>query len=327
MEFTNISGIDIPVSRVGLGTWAIGGTFWGGSDEENSVKTILKALDSGVNLIDTAPVYGYGFSEEVVGRAIRQHGSRDKVIVATKAGLEWQDGKIRRNASPVRLRQELEDSLKRLKVNVIDLYQVHWPDPGTPVEETAETMLQFQKEGKIRAVGVSNFSVEEMERFGKVAPFQTAQPPYNLFERDMEKAVLPWCRQRDVTILGYGALCRGLLSGRVGLGTEFHKGDIRRVDPKFQSPRMDRYLKAVSELDALAREKLGKRVIHLALRFVLDSVPGGIALWGARKPEQLGPLEDCFGWELDCSAMAEIDRILKENIEEPIDAGFMAPPE
>lgn len=327
MEFTNISGIDMPVSRVGLGTWAIGGTFWGGSDEENSVKTILKALDSGVNLIDTAPVYGYGFSEEVVGRAIREHGSRDKVVVATKAGLEWQDGKIRRNASSIRLRQELEDSLKRLKVNVIDLYQIHWPDPGTPLEETAEKMLQFQKEGKIRAIGVSNFSTVEMERFGKVVPFQTAQPPYNLFERDMEKAVLPWCRQRDVTILGYGALCRGLLSGRVGLGTEFHEGDIRRVDPKFQPPRMNRYLKAVGELDALAREKLGKRVIHLALRFVLDSLPGGVALWGARKPEQLGPLEECFNWNLDCSAMSEIDRILKENIEEPIDAGFMAPPE
>ncbi len=326
MEFTNISGIDMPVSRVGLGTWAIGGTFWGGSDEEKSVETILKALNSGVNLIDTAPVYGYGFSEEVVGKAIRLYGSRDKVVVATKAGLEWQDGKIRRNSSPDRLRQELEDSLKRLKVNVIDLYQIHWPDPGTPLEETAETLLQFQKEGKIRAIGVSNFSTVEMTRFGGMGPFQTTQPPYNLFEREMEKELLPWCRSRDVTILGYSALCRGLLSGRVGLGTEFHEGDIRRVDPKFQPPRMNRYLKAVGELDALAREKLGKRVVHLALRFVLDSVPGGIALWGARKPEQLGPLEDCFGWRLNQPALAEIDRILEENIPEPLGVDFLAPP-
>ncbi len=317
----------MPVSRVGLGTWAIGGTFWGGSDEADSIKTILKALDSGINLIDTAPVYGYGFSEEVVGKAIRMHGSRDKVVVATKAGLQWQDGKIRRNASPERLRLELEDSLKRLKVNMIDLYQIHWPDPGTPLEETAETMLRFQEEGKIRAIGVSNFSPAEMARFNSVASIQTVQPPYNLFEREMEKDILPWCRNTGVTILGYSALCRGLLSGRVGLGTEFHETDIRRVDPKFQLPRMNRYLAAVSELDALAREKFGKRVVHLALRFILDRLKDGVALWGARKPEQLAPLEDCFGWVLNAAAMDEIDHILKENIPEPIGVDFLSPPE
>ena len=327
MEFTKIEGINMPVSRVGLGTWAIGGTFWGGSDEADSIKTILKALDLGVNLIDTAPVYGYGFSEEVVGKAIRRYGSRSKVCVATKAGLQWQDGKIRRNASPERLRQELEDSLKRLKVNVIDLYQVHWPDRGTPLEQTAETMLRFQEEGKIRAIGVSNFSPEELGRFNSTAPIQTAQPPYNLFEREMEKDILPWCRDTGVTILGYSALCRGLLSGRVGLGTEFHEEDIRRVDPKYQPPRMNRYLAAVSELDALARETHGKRVVHLALRFVLDKLQDGIALWGARKPEQLAPLENCFGWELDGTVMDKIERILNENIPEPIGVDFLAPPE
>ncbi|NOY22700.1 MAG: aldo/keto reductase [Acidobacteria bacterium] len=327
MEFTKIPGIDMPVSRVGLGTWAIGGTFWGGSDEADSIKTILKALDSGVNLIDTAPIYGYGFSEEVVGKAIRMHGSRDKVVLATKAGLQWQDGKIRRNASPDRLRQELEDSLKRLRVNMIDLYQVHWPDHGTPLEETAEIMLNFQEEGKVRAIGVSNFSPAEMACFNAVASIQTVQPPYNLFEREMEKDILPWCQTAGVTILGYSALCRGLLSGRVGLGTEFHEGDVRQVDPKFQPPRMNRYLAAVSELDTLAREKFGKRVVHLALRFILDRLKDGVALWGARKPEQLTPLEACFGWVLNPASMDEIDRILKENIPDPIGVDFLSPPE
>lgn len=326
MEFTKIAGIDMPVSRVGLGTWAIGGTFWGGSNEKDSIQTILKALDLGVNLIDTAPVYGYGFSEEVVGKAIRKYGSRSKVCLATKAGLQWQDGKIRRNASPERLRRELEDSLKRLRVNVIDLYQIHWPDRRTPLEETAETMLHFQEEGKIRAIGVSNFSPAELGRFNAVAQIQTAQPPYNLFEREMEKEILPWCRDAGVTVLGYSALCRGLLSGRVGLGTEFHEGDVRRVDPKYQSPRINQYLAAVSKLDALAREKSGKRVVHLALRFVLDKLQDGIALWGARKPEQLVPLEDCFGWELDGAFMDEIERILSENIPRALGVDFLAPP-
>ncbi len=327
MEFTRISEIDMPVSRVGLGTWAIGGTFWGGSNEKDSIKTILKALDSGINLIDTAPVYGYGFSEEVVGKALRMYGARSKVVVATKAGLQWQDGKIRRNASPARLRHELEDSLKRLKVKRIDLYQLHWPDPSTPLEETAETLLRFKEEGKIRAIGLSNFSTAGMTKFSEVAPFQTVQPPYNLFEREMEKDILPWSRDAGITILGYSALCRGLLSGRVGLGTEFPDGDIRRVDPKFQSPRMDRYLAAVNELDAFAREKFGKRVVHLALRFILDKLQDGIALWGARKPEQLAPLEDCFGWGLDQAALIEINGILSRNIPEPIGVQFLAPPQ
>ena len=326
MEFTRIKGIDMPVSRIGLGTWAIGGTFWGGSDEGDSIAAILKALDSGVNLIDTAPIYGYGFSEEVVGKALRSFGSRDKVVVATKAGLEWQDGKIRRNASPARLRQELEDSLKRLKLNEIDLYQVHWPDFATPLAETAETLLRFKEEGKIRAIGVSNFSSDELTRFHRVASIDAVQPPYNLFEREMEKDVLPWCRNTGVAILGYSALCRGLLTGRIGLGTEFADGDIRKVDPKFQPPRLNRYLKAVGELDALARERYGRRVIHLSLRFLLDNIPDSIALWGARKPVQLDPLEDCFGWHIDRDTLGEIDRILSRNIQEPLGVGFLAPP-
>ncbi len=328
MEYTEIPGIEFPVSRVGLGTWAIGGRFWGGSDEGESVRTILRAMDAGINLIDTAPIYGYGLSEELVGKALRISGLRNSVVVATKAGLQWDDeGRIRRNASPTRLRLELEASLRRLRVDVIDLYQVHWPDTGTPLEETAELMCRFREEGKIRAIGVSNFSPVQLDRFYPVAPFQTVQPPFNLFERDMEADVLPWCRKTGVIVLGYGALCRGLLTGRIGLETRFTQRDIRRLDPKFQLPRMKWYLSAVRELDTFAKECFGVRVIHLALRFVLDKLGDGVALWGARKPEQLLPLTGCFGWKLDEAAMAVIDRILLKNVPEPVGIDFLAPAE
>ncbi len=327
MEFTRIPGLDLPVSRIGLGTWAIGGTFWGGSDESDSIRTIGKALESGINLIDTAPVYGYGASEEVLGKAIRRYRARNRVIVATKGGLEWTGGKIRRNASPGQLRKDLEESLKRLKVDVIDIYQLHWPDPKVPMNEVAETLLRFREEGKIRVIGVSNFSVEELTRFNTVVPVQTVQSPYNLFEREIEKDVVPWCRENEVAILGYSALCRGVLSGMVGLGTVFSKGDIRKVDPKFQLPRLNHYLAAVKKLDTFAREQFGKRIIHLSLRFVLDRLSGGISLWGARKPAQLEPLNSCFGWKLERGALEEIDKILTETVPEPIGAGFLSPPE
>ncbi|NOZ13974.1 MAG: aldo/keto reductase [Acidobacteria bacterium] len=327
MEFTRIPGLDVPVSRIGLGTWAIGGAFRGGSDELDFIRTMGRALESGINLIDTAPVYGYGASEEVLGKAIRRYRARDRVVVATKAGLEWGGGKIRRNASPGRLRRELEDSLKRLKIDVIDIYQLHWPDPKVSMEDVAEAMLRFREEGKVRLIGVSNFSVSELACFNRTVPVQVLQSPYNIFEREIENDTVPWCRENRAAILGYSALCRGLLSGMVGPGTVFSKGDARKVDPKFQPPRLNRYLEAVKMLDSFARERFGKRVIHLSLRFVLDMLPDGISLWGAWKPAHLAPLNDCFGWKLGPGALDEIGRIVAEMVPDPIGADFLAPPE
>ena len=313
------------VSRIALGTWAIGGWMWGGSDEAESIKTIHAALDRRINLIDTAPVYGFGRSEEIVGRALAEDGRRKQAVIATKVGLAWRDGKPYRNASKSRIVQEVEDSLRRLQADVIDIYQVHWPDPNTAIEETAEAMAALYRAGKIRAIGVSNFSPAQMDAFRAIAPLHTVQPPYNLFERSIENSVLPYCRDKGITTLAYGSLCRGLLSGRMNVGTRFTGDDLRRNDPKFQLPRFRQYIAAVERLDRFAQENYNKRVIHLALRWLLDRPGVGVALWGARRPDQLAPVADVMGWRIDAGAMIEIDRILETSIAETVGPEFMAP--
>ncbi|CAD7778014.1 Aldo-keto reductase YhdN [Candidatus Methanoperedenaceae archaeon GB37] len=326
MEYIQIKGTDLNVSRIGLGTWAIGGWLWGGTDEKTSIRTIHAALEKGINLIDTAPVYGFGVSEEIVGKAISEYKNREEIVIATKVGLEWKEGKIFRNSSKQRILKEIDDSLKRLKTDYIDIYQVHWPDPLIPIEETAQAMYELYKEGKIKAIGVSNYSPEQMDVFRQVAPLHTAQPPYNLFERGIEKDVLPYCRKHAIITLMYGSLCRGLLSGRMRLETKFKGDDLRNIDPKFQSPRYSQYLKAVELLDQFAQKNYSKRVIHLALRWLLDQPGVSVALWGARRPEQLEPVDEIFGWSLDAQAKEAIDRIINESIKDPVGPEFMAPP-
>ncbi|MEA2841734.1 MAG: hypothetical protein QOF41_3064 [Methylobacteriaceae bacterium] len=325
MEFAEIPGTSLKVSRVAIGTWAIGGWMWGGTDEAESIATIRAATDRGINVIDTAPVYGFGRSEEIVGKAIAEANLRSRVVIATKTGLEWQNGKVFRNASRARIMQEVEDSLRRLRTDYLDIYQVHWPDPLIAIEETANAMLTLFKQGKIRAIGVSNFSVPQIERFRRVAPLHVLQPPYNLFERGIEADLLPYCAKNDIAMFGYGALCRGLLSGRMRADTVFTGDDLRRNDPKFREPRFAQYIDAVDRLDQLAQQSFGKRVIHLAVRWMLDQ---GIttALWGARRPDQLQPVNEVSGWQLNAAAKAEIDRILRETITEPVGPEFMAPP-
>ena len=325
MERSAIAGTSLTVSRVAIGTWAIGGWMWGGTDETESISTIRAALDHGINVIDTAPVYGFGRSEEIVGKAIAEGRLRDRVVIATKVGLEWKDGSVFRNASQGRINREVEDSLRRLRTDYIDIYQVHWPDPLVPIEETAAAMQMLFKQGKIRAIGVSNFSLEQMQRFRGVAPLHVLQSPYNLFEREIEAELLPYCRKNNIATFGYGALCRGLLSGRMRPTTSFSGDDLRRSDPKFQQPRFAQYLSAVQRLDQLAQERFGQRVIQLAVRWMLDQ---GIttALWGARHPGQLEPVDEVTGWRLDAPAKAEIDRILRDTITDSVGPEFMAPP-
>src|SRR3989442_173535 len=325
MEQRLIWGTGMVSSRIALGTWSIGGSMWGGSDEAEAIKTIRTALELGITLIDTAPAYGFGRSEELIGRAIAEHGGRERVLIATKAGLEWRAGQVYRNASATRIRTEIEDSLRRLRTSYIDIYQVHWPDPRIPVGETASVLRRLFERGTIRAIGVSNFSPEQMETFRAVAPLHVVQPPYSLFERRIEKDVLPYAEQHGLTVLAYGALCRGLLSGRMRPDTTFTGDDLRRTDPKFQPRRYGQYLKAVAALDRLAHERYRKNVLALAVRFILDQGPT-IALWGGRRPEHLSPIDDATGWDLDDETRAAIDRILAETITDPIRPEFMAPP-
>jgi aryl-alcohol dehydrogenase-like predicted oxidoreductase len=325
MDYSVITGTSLKVSRVAIGTWAIGGWMWGGTDEAESVSTIRAAFDHGINVIDTAPAYGFGRSEEIVGKAIAEGRLRDKVVIATKVGLEWQGGKVFRNASRARIMREIEDSLRRLRTDYIDIYQVHWPDPLVRIEETGEAMQTLFRQGKIKAIGVSNFSVEQMERFRSVAPLHVLQSPYNLFERGIEAELLPYCRTNKIATFGYGALCRGLLTGRMRPNTVFTGDDLRRTDPKFREPLFAQCLAAVQRLDRLAQERFGKRVIQLAVRWMLDQ---GIttALWGARHPDQLRPVDEVTGWRIDAPAKVEIDGILQETITDPVGPEFMAPP-
>jgi aryl-alcohol dehydrogenase-like predicted oxidoreductase len=325
METIRIGSSGITASRIALGTWALGGWMWGGdSDANESVRTIRSALDRGITLIDTAPVYGFGRSEELVGMAL-SGGLRERALIATKAGLDWRDGKVRRNSSPARIRKEVEESLKRLRTDYIDLYQVHWPDPLVPIQETAAALARLLKEGKIRAIGVSNYSAAQMDAFREAAPIHSVQPPYNLFERDAEREIIPYAWRHDMAILCYGALCRGLLTGKITAATEFKGDDLRRTDPKFQEPRFSRYLDAVASLDRYAHDRYGLDVLALAVRWVLDQ-GDTIALWGARHPAQLDPVQSAMGWELDEAAKTRVVRILAKHVKDPVGPEFMAPP-
>ena len=325
METIEVGTSGLRASRIALGTWAMGGWMWGGtSDLDESIRTIRSAIEHGITLIDTAPVYGFGRSEEIVGLAL-SGGLRERALIATKAGLEWQAGTVWRNASPARIRLEVEQSLRRLRTDYIDLYQVHWPDPLVPIQQTAEALGRLLTEGKIRAIGVSNFSPAQMDEFRKSAPIHSVQPPYNLFEREAESGVLRYAAGHNIAVLCYGALCRGLLTGKMTATTQFLGDDLRRNDPKFRQPRFDQYLAAVASLDEYARERYDSSVLALAVRWVLDQ-GNTVALWGARRVVQLDPVADVMGWKLDDQAKRRIDEILLEKVKDPVGPEFMAPP-
>lgn len=318
-----IPGFDKPVSRVALGTWAIGGWMWGGPDDDNAVKTIHRALDEGVDLIDTAPVYGFGHSEEVVGRALAE--KPHKASIATKLGLDWKDGSPFRNSTPARIRKEVEDSLRRLRVDTIDLEQIHWPDGKTPIDESARELQKLHQEGKIRAIGLSNFSPEQMDVFREVAPIASTQNPFNIFERTIEDDILPYAKLHHAVVLAYGPLCRGLLTGKMNADTTFPDTDLRASDPKFQKEHFADYLAAVEELKEVAARR-GKSLMVFAIRWVLDQGPT-IALWGARKPEQISGISDVFGWSLTDEDKKAVDDILARHVPTPLIPSFMAPPQ
>jgi aryl-alcohol dehydrogenase-like predicted oxidoreductase len=326
IDATSIPDIPIPVSRIGLGTWAMGGWQWGGTDDDESVRTIHVVLERGINLIDTAPAYGFGHSEEVIGRAIAERGRREEVVIVTKCGLEPRGDVLFRNGTRKQIIDDVELSLGRLGTDYIDICLVHWPDPLTPYEETAEALRELKEAGKVRAVGVSNYSIKAMERVNDIIGIAAVQPPLNLFERAAEQDLIPWCRARGISTLTYGALCRGLLGGAIGKGTKFSGDDLRKVDPKFLPPRFEQYLQAVGLLERYAHERYDAGVLSLAMRWVLDTPGVSVALWGPRHPSELVPIDELMRFHLDDEARAYIDSVLTETIQDPVGPEFMAPP-
>ncbi|MHC1744129.1 MAG: aldo/keto reductase [Syntrophobacteraceae bacterium] len=325
MERVRFGKTDLEVSPIVLGTWVTGGWAWGGADEDAAVGALLRAFELGINFVDTAPVYGFGKSEGLVGKAIREWGHRDELVVATKCCLEWDEKeRIGRNSSPQQIRQEIDDSLARLGVEKIDLYQIHWPDSKTPFEASMEVLIRLQEAGKIRYIGLSNFNVSQIEACLEHGEVVSLQPPFNLFERGAEQDILPFCLKNGIATLVYGGLCRGMLTGKFKGDEQFPRGDLRRGDPKFKPDRFKQYVKAVEDLRKLAAS-YGKSVAQFALRWALQQPGVTTVIAGARTAAQVEDNAGVAGWKIAPEDLGKVDAILSRHIKTPVGPEFMAP--
>lgn len=323
-EMIRFGNTDLTVSRLALGTWVTGGWAWGGSDENEAKRAILRSFELGTNFIDTAPVYGFGKAEEIVGRALREWG-RDRIVVATKCGLQWDPRqRIRRNSSPERIFEEAEDSLKRLGIDVIDLYQIHWPDPAVPFEDSLGALLKLQEQGKVRYFGLSNFSRDQIEECLKTTQVYSLQPPYNMFEREAEREILPFCKEHGIAALAYGGLCRGLLTGKFTGREQFPKGDLRRNDPKFKPQMFEKFAAAADEIKAMA-ESYGTTTARFALQWAVQQPGVTCVLSGARTVRQAEDNAGGNGFEIAEKDLRAIEEILARHIDESVGPGFMSP--
>lgn len=295
MRYRTIGGSGISASVVALGTWSLSGWMWGGTDEGKAIRTIHAALDAGINLIDTAPAYGVGRAEELVAKALR--GRRDRVILGTKCGLVWhtkegtyheeQWGKqIYRFLGPQSIRHELEESLRRLGTDYLDLYQTHWQDETTSIEETAHTLMRLRQEGKIRAVGVSNVSLEQLQRYQAAGRVDSLQEEYSMLNRDVEASLLPHCRAHDIALLAYSPLAQGLLAAPISPDRQFPQGDFRRTHARFTPENRVKAHALLRAIEPLARRQ-GVSLGQLAIAWTISPARATHALIGARTPEQV----------------------------------------
>ncbi|MFW6181108.1 MAG: aldo/keto reductase [Spirochaetota bacterium] len=312
METRKLGNTDLQVSVVGLGTWALGGDFFGRVDDGQSVKAIQEAIDSGINLVDTAPAYGAGHSEEIVGRALR--GRRDRAVIATKVGVLREGGKFIKNLKPESIRREIDDSLRRLQVDVIDLYQVHWPDPDTPLEESLEELARIREAGKFRYLGVSNFGPELMDRAAAVTEIVSLQPHYSLLRRDIEQDALPYCRERGLGVLSYGTLAGGILTGKFREIPTFEKGD-RRGDfyDFFREPVWSGVQGLLDVLRTIAEER-ERPTAQVAIRWAVQQPGVTTALVGAKNPQQARSNAGGGNWELSSEELRRIDLAWREHL-------------
>jgi aryl-alcohol dehydrogenase-like predicted oxidoreductase len=317
MKARQLGNTDMQITPIGIGTWAIGGGGyqfgWGPQDDEQSIAAIHHALDLGINWIDTAAVYGLGHAEEIVGRVLKNRVERPYVF--TKCSRVWDDnGEIRGNLKAESIRRECEASLRRLQTDVIDLYQMHWPNPEQDIEEGWEAMAELQQEGKVRNIGVSNFNVSQMERVMKIAPISSLQPPYSLIHREVEQEILPFCQEHHIGVIVYSPMMSGLLSGTMTRDRikKLPEDDWRKRDPEFQEPRLSRNLALVEKLGEIAYMH-GRTTGEVAIAWTLAHPGVTAAIVGARGPSQVDGIIGAAEFRLTDSELHEIEKFVAEN--------------
>ena len=316
MRTRRLGKTDLELTVIGFGSWAIGGggwrNAWGPQDDSESIKAIKKALDLGINWIDTAAIYGLGHSEEIVGKAIK--GISKKPIIATKCGLVWDEMKnISNRLKRESIKAEVEASLRRLDIGTIDLYQIHWPIPDEDIEEGWETMAQLVKEGKVRYIGVSNFNVSQMKRAQSIYPIASLQPPYSMLKRDIEEDILSFCNQNSIGVVVYSPMQKGLLTGKMTREriASFPADDHRRNDPEFNEPLISYNLEFVNQLIPIAK-KYNKTLAQLAIAWVLRRPEVTSAIVGARRPDQIAETVLAGDWKLPQEDIDTIEDLLHQ---------------
>ncbi len=311
MQTRPLGNTDMEITPIGFGAWAIGGGNWGGGwgsqDDQDSIAAINRAIDLGINWIDTAAVYGLGRSEQVVARALK--GRTDRPYVFTKCGLVWDENRqVGNSLKADSIRKECEDSLRRLETDVIDLYQIHWPNPDEDIEEGWSTMAELQKEGKVRWIGVSNFSVEQMQRAQAIAPVSSLQPPYHLLKPEVEEEILPFCLDQGIGVINYSPMASGLLTGRMTRERieSLPEDDWRKRGEEFQEPNLSRNLELADLLGQIG-ERHGRSAAVVAIAWTLRHPAITGAIVGARRPEQVDGVIDAAEFRLSEEELAEID--------------------
>ncbi|XOV92784.1 MAG: aldo/keto reductase [Bacteroidota bacterium] len=324
MNKVKLGKSNVEITPMVFGAWAIGGWMWGGTDDKDAIKAIKASIDMGITSIDTAPIYGFGHSEKIVGDAIKDY-PRDQIQILTKFGMRWDtdegsfyfDSK-KNDGTPVNIHKyagkqsiinECEESLKRLRVDYIDLYQIHWPDPSTPIKESFEAVDQLIKEGKVLSAGVSNYDVDQMKRAHAVTPLASNQVPYSMVLRDIEKDIVPYCLENGIGILAYSPLQRGLLTGKITSDYKFNEGDHRASTKFFKEPNLSRINSFLSDIKPIA-DAHGATLAQLVINWTLQQPGITSLLVGARNKDQVDQNAKSLDFVLDKNEIAEITKKL-----------------
>jgi len=307
MKYSKIRGTDLEISQLILGTWVFSGINWGGSQEADSIAAVHAALDSGMTTIDTAPIYGYGLAETIIGKALK--GRRDQAVLATKCGLSGRGKAVRCDLKPETIRREIEASLERLGTDYVDLYQCHWPDDATPIDETMRCLETLVRSGKVRYIGVSNFPKALIAEAGRSASIRTLQSPLSLLDRGLLDETLPFCKENNIGVLAYGALGGGILSGKYQEPPRFPRDDVRSFFYKFYAG--DKF----SRIQAFLNQAfaLGYSLNHLALNWIRAQSGVSAAIVGCRNAAQVRQNADALLWDMDDALKSQIQKMLNEN--------------